>query len=191
MFSEYFTYTNYILNLNSIDYTDYNIVLNTNGTNTITFTNLLINDAGIYQFTLNGEKDLNPPIIMIQGVLTVIQAFNPEGTKIIYEIYKKHNCINVKNMKLWTKVNSCLHENKKLVMHKCGKIENSLDSNTKKICKLSKKKKSSIKSDEKKAAIKYDFLNLENYQYSKNHHLNDDLLDEFFNFDNLINYQKN
>lgn len=183
MFSEYFIYTNYILNLNSIDYTDYNIVLNTNGTNTIIFTNLIINEVGTYQFTLRGDVDLNPPTIMIQGLLVVIYPYNPEGTKILCEIYKKYKCIDIKKIKPWIMDNTDLYGNKKL-MYKSNKFTNSSDSKTKKNCKLSQKKLL-IKSEEKKSSIKYDFLNLENYQYLKNQNLNDELLNEY------LNYQKN
>lgn len=139
-FNEYFIYSNYILTIDSIDYTTYTTNNNGNGTTTITFTNIIINGTGNYPFILKGQNVPLTPIIMLEGSLNINPICYLKGTKILCMIDGIEQYICIENIIPGTLIKTYNHGYKKLKILGWNKFRNNskVDDDVNKISKLYK-----------------------------------------------------
>lgn len=149
-FNEYFIYTNYILNVDSTNFTTYTTNDNGDGTTTITFTNVKITGVGSYTFLLQGYSGADPPTTMLEGTILSDPVCYLKGTKILCEIDGEEQYINIENLLPGMIIKTHLHGYKKLKILGWNKFKNSSNPHTSKICKLyklSKEKNSDLIED--------------------------------------------
>jgi hypothetical protein len=143
-FDEYFIYSNYYLNVNSNNFTNYTITSNSNGTSNIIFNNVIINSLGNYTFRLYGG--INPTgILMLEGNVGVEPVCYLKGTKILCLIDNIEQYINIEDIKPNTLIKTYNYGYKQIKILGWNKFKNTSDKNISKPFKLHKLSKSKNK----------------------------------------------